>query len=202
MREPPSETTIVAWIKKILEVPEYIYTMELIQLKEVINCINKYERKHDISPFRSRLHIDKLYFTKILINEQIATLQGKGRWTLPKEESNSKDELKNPILKTSGKQPPSKYYALLHWIKIEMGKEQNFDKDRNGNFSKTQIQNYASGNYPVKSPQSFYRAFLDIAESNEKSTIATEFGAGFKQVITELSGNDPDVIHHLKKYPD
>ncbi len=96
---------------------------------------------------------------------------------------------------------PAKYYALYHWILIEMGIENNFERDQNDHYSKGEIEAYAKERYPETSMQGFYREFKEIDITN-KINISRNFGKGYKDKIIEISNNNAKIITHLKNYPN
>jgi hypothetical protein len=94
----------------------------------------------------------------------------------------------------------AKFYALYHWILIEIGKESPFEKN---NFDKNNmafIKNFGINRYKC-SGQGFYRAFKDF-DITKKNLIVREFGKDYKKIIITISNNDSNVINHLKKYPN
>ena len=97
---------------------------------------------------------------------------------------------------------PAKFYALYHWIKIEMGIENTFAKNDNGQFLKSEIEIFVKNSYPnCPSSQSFYRSFKDLDITN-KTAIANSFGRGYKEKLITISNNDNKLITHLKNYPN
>jgi hypothetical protein len=96
---------------------------------------------------------------------------------------------------------PAKYYALYHWILIEMGIEKNFDQDSNDYYNRRQIEAFAYERYPKISKQGFYRTFIRIDITN-KPYIAVIFGKGYKEKLIKISNNDAKVIRHLQNYPN
>ncbi len=108
-----------------------------------------------------------------------------------------------PGLKTSPSiKPPSKFYALYHWIKIEMGTETQFAKNDNGQFLKSEIETFVKNSYPnCTSSQGFYRSFKDL-DITKKTAIANSFGRGYKEKLITISNNDNKLITYLKNYPN
>ncbi|MBX2887059.1 MAG: hypothetical protein KF829_00255 [Ferruginibacter sp.] len=96
---------------------------------------------------------------------------------------------------------PAKFYALYHWLKIEMGTEKPFPKNDNGQFVKSEIEAYATSKYPYCSKQGFYRSFKDLDITN-RTAIANSFGNGYKETLVALSDNDNKLTTHLKNYPN
>lgn len=96
-----------------------------------------------------------------------------------------------------------KYYALYHWVLIEMGREKPFEKDRfTDRYKKPKIIEYGKNRYKFKtSGQDFYKYYRDTDISN-KVAIAKSFGKGYKDKLIEISNNDADIISHLKQYPN
>lgn len=97
---------------------------------------------------------------------------------------------------------PAKFYALYHWILIEMGIERHFETNENGLFDRTKIETFAENRYPNTSKQGFYRAFKNEINLSDKKGIALSFGKGYKETIIKISNNDAKVITHLKDYPN
>jgi hypothetical protein len=93
----------------------------------------------------------------------------------------------------------AKFYALYHWILIEMGKEIPFEKNDLDKYNKNTIENFGKNRYNC-SKQGFYRAFIDIDITN-KASIPKSFGKEYKQTLITISNNDSNIITHLKKYP-
>lgn len=96
---------------------------------------------------------------------------------------------------------PAKFYALYHWLRIEMGAEKPFEKNDNGQFIRTEIEAYSKEKYPDCSAQRFYRSFKDLDITN-RTAIAKSFGDGYKEKLIIISGNDNKLITHLKSYPN
>jgi len=96
---------------------------------------------------------------------------------------------------------PAKFYALYHWMRIEMGTEGIFSKNDNGKYIKSEIEEYATVKYPDCSPQGFYRSFKDLDIKN-RNAIANSFGKGYKEILISISNNDSKLITYLKNYPN
>lgn len=107
----------------------------------------------------------------------------------------------NDDIKSTKNKIPVKYYALYHWVLIEMGLENHFELNENDQYPKKKITDYAENKYGLKDGQGFYRAFRDIDLTN-KLSIANSFGRGYKEKIIEISEYDSKVITHLKDYPN
>lgn len=93
------------------------------------------------------------------------------------------------------------YYALYHWILIEMGEEKNFHRDENDKFPKAKIEAFAKERYPQIGKQAFYRQFKGI-DITKKIAIAITFGKGYKKKLIKLSNNDAKFMAHIGKYPN
>lgn len=108
-----------------------------------------------------------------------------------------------PPQKTEKEMPkiPAKFYALYHWLKIEIGTETQFAKNDNDKFIRKQIEAYAELKYSGCSPQGFYRSFIDL-DITKRTAIANSFGKGYKQTLIYISNNDSKLITHLKNYPN
>ncbi len=109
---------------------------------------------------------------------------------------NSKDE-------NEGEKIPEKYYALYHWVLIEMGKEKAFEKNRiTDRLDKPAIMKYGVNKYGFKTKgQVFYQTYKDT-DITKREANARDFGKGYKEKLIEISNNDADVISHLRKYPN
>lgn len=103
-------------------------------------------------------------------------------------------------------QYPEKWFALLHAIKIGLGKENQFTDN-----SKEGIMKYAVNKYNLKSTgRVFYNTFRVIDLNNIVATVrslsedarSTKERAKWKVIITDISGNDVDIISWLKKQPN
>ncbi len=101
------------------------------------------------------------------------------------------------------KKIPEKYYALYHWVLIEMGKEKAFEKNRiTDKLDKPAIMKYGKEKHRLKTKgQVFYQTYRDI-DITKKEAIARTFGKGYKEKLIEISNNDADVISYLKNYPN
>ncbi len=96
---------------------------------------------------------------------------------------------------------PAKFYALYHWLKIEMGTETQFAKNDNDQFSKGKIEAYVKNKYTDCSAQGFYRSFISLDITN-RTAIANYFGNGYKEALIAISNNDNKLITYLKDYPN
>lgn len=101
--------------------------------------------------------------------------------------------------KTEQENISARFYALYHWILIEMGKETPFEKNENDKYDKNTIENFGQNRYKC-SKQGFYRNFINI-DITKKTSIPQSFGKEYKQKLITISNNDSNVIAHLKKYP-
>jgi len=113
---------------------------------------------------------------------------------LANRESTNSNEIKNNKI-------PARYYALYHWLLIEMGIKSHFERDRNDRCNRKEIERYAQHEYPETNPQGFYRAFKEIDLTNKKA-IANNYGHGYKEKIITISNNNAKIIEHLKNYPN
>ena len=95
----------------------------------------------------------------------------------------------------------AKFYALLHWILIELGKESDFERDDNGRYKRSIIQTFARNRYRDASAQQFYREFRSLDITN-RMLISNTFGKGYKEIISGISKNDRDVVQYLKDWPN
>jgi len=96
----------------------------------------------------------------------------------------------------------AKYYALYHWILIEMGKAKLWELNENGKFPKSEIEQYAQSQYLFKDGQGFYRAFIGINDFNNKIAIVRSLNdKNYKEKLKTISNNNANFIHHIKNYP-
>lgn len=98
------------------------------------------------------------------------------------------------------KEIPAKYYALYHWILIEMGTEKPFNKNEYDKWEKCKIENFAKERYPDTKPQGFYRAFIAI-DLTKRTAIAKDF-ENYKDIIIEISNNNAKIISYLRFFPN
>lgn len=102
----------------------------------------------------------------------------------------------------NGKNIGAKYYALYHFILLEMGKTKHFERDYNDNLPKQTIVTYAEEAYPFwKSGKGFYDEFQKL-QGKSRTDIARDFGIGYKDKLIAISNNNSKIIAHLKKYPN
>ncbi len=94
-----------------------------------------------------------------------------------------------------------KFYALLHWVLIDLGIEKLFEKNENDLYPASLVKNFAENKYGFKNGQSFYRCFKDLDITN-KTAIARTYGKSYKEKIIGISNNDARVISYLKKFPN
>jgi hypothetical protein len=109
------------------------------------------------------------------------------------EEPNEKDIKKLKI--------GAKHYALVHWIKIKLGKESIFEKNDEGKWPANYIKTRAKKLYKLKDGQGFYKSFTELDPTNTVA-IARSFGKDYKDKLIAASENDGDVISELKKWPN
>lgn len=90
--------------------------------------------------------------------------------------------------------------ALYHLIKIELGQEKQFV-----NGDKKEIEVIGRNKYNLEDGQSFYRSIKAINLLNMPVFIQSLRKADrskWKEIITELSGNNAEIINWLKKQPN
>lgn len=204
--------------RKIIELEDEIY---LIYFKKCFNFLSndnkkepfKYNRKSEIELIHQHIENEKQLLTE---SQLFFGKVSESKIPIIKKIKESalyyQNWLEEEFIKTSSPpQPkqtnesrtkiPSKYYALYHWILIEIGKENDFEQDENDQYKRYKIEAYAKEKYPDVSEQGFYRAYIGIDLTN-KIAIANSFGAGYKDKIIEISNNNTKVIIHLKDYPN
>lgn len=114
--------------------------------------------------------------------------------------SHIEEPQKNNLEILSKKPIQAKYYALYHWILIEMGLENQFEKNEYNKWSRKNIENFAHEKYLITNVQGFYKAFIDI-DITMKTSIANSF-KNYKKFIIEISKNNAKIITYLKNYPN
>lgn len=173
--------------KGYLHFSEDINNIEGIEYYRVISdYYETHPTEHDYLQFKSPEV--KAYFRHILLkNFLVAKL-------------NELDGI-NPRAKKVIRKIPAKFYALYHWILIDLGRVKAFERNEDDNYVKKEIEQYAKNVYPKISPQMFYRHYIDIDITN-KLAIANTFQKGYKNKLIEISGNDAQIITYLKKYPN
>lgn len=96
---------------------------------------------------------------------------------------------------------PAKYYALYHWILIELGKGKSWSRDENNKYPAKAIKLYAKNKYNFKDGQNFYREFKGMDISDPTAIVRSFRDQDLNEKIIDISGNDADVRHYLKKFP-
>ncbi len=118
------------------------------------------------------------------------------------------DLLKEEKIKQGGSEKniskiPAKFYALYHWVLIEMGKEFDFERNINDKYIKKDIVSFAENRYNLKNGQGFYRAFTNGSiDITKKKSLSREFEKDYKEKLITISNNNSEFINHLKKYPN
>lgn len=90
----------------------------------------------------------------------------------------------------------AKWYALLYWIELNAN-ALSIPIDTEGSFIKSELEKIGREK-TAGTGQSFYKEFTKI-DVNNLSILNGQFGAGWKDVIIELSNNDSKIIEYLKK---
>lgn len=93
---------------------------------------------------------------------------------------------------------PDKWYALLYRILVELGKKEPLSDK----MTAIEIIKYGKNRY--KTGQGFYRELLNINYSGLNTYIKSmtqKDRVKWKKIITEISGQDADVVSWLKKQP-
>ncbi len=98
------------------------------------------------------------------------------------------------------KKIPAKYYALLHWIKIELGKENHFEQNEYDQYPKEKMLIYFKNKYAGVSAQRIYQEFINI-DIKDKHVFSSSWGPDYKEHVINASGNSADVIQHLRHFP-
>lgn len=143
-------------------------------------------------------HNDSIHFND-LINEFFLLLEPYKEISDFVFKTNEKGAEENKDKKTY----PEKYYALYHWLLIEMGKEKPFEKDSiTDRYSKPDIIKFGKERYKFNTQgQVFYDTYINT-DITKKTAIVRSYGKDYKKKLIEISNNDSDVITHLKKYPN
>ena len=93
---------------------------------------------------------------------------------------------------------PEKWYALLHFILVELGKEANF-----GN--KTKLEIIAFGKEKYNTGQGFHNEYKEISKNSFKkylNGLSPKDKKQWKNIIKEISGNNLDVNLWTEKRPN
>ncbi len=98
------------------------------------------------------------------------------------------------------KKPAAKYYALLHWVRIENNDEAKFEKNFDEKWPKTKMIEVFSKKYKGVSPVMIYQAFKDF-DITDKNAIVRSL-PDCKRKISIASENDANVNHYLKDWPN
>lgn len=91
----------------------------------------------------------------------------------------------------------AKYYALLHHILINLGKEKIIELNENDKLPKKEIKRIARERYQT-SDEMFYRSYREIDLTNWKA-IKNSFDKGFEDIIIKISNNNEEVIRYFKE---
>ena len=94
----------------------------------------------------------------------------------------------------------AKYYALYYHMLIKTGKTEPFQRNENDKLPKSEIMTFAENRFHGISTQQFYNYYRDLEDMVNKTSIARSY-PNFKEIVAEISGNDADILHHLKEYP-
>lgn len=108
------------------------------------------------------------------------------------------DHTKDSSIKLESQKVPDKFYALLHLILIAIGNEHP-----TGNKSKKEI--IALGQNKYNTGQGFYKWYRDIDVLNMIAfvrSLSKKERSNWKEIITEISGNDADVLAWINKQPN
>jgi len=94
---------------------------------------------------------------------------------------------------------PEKWFALYHLIAVSLGKKSQWPPF----FGKKEIIKFGERQYGTG--EGFYRA-LNTFDLTRTWTLVRSFcpkdRAGYKSIITEISGQDADVVGYLAKMPN
>jgi hypothetical protein len=112
-----------------------------------------------------------------------------------------KDSNEKAVKLKAEKKIPEKWYALLHIILISLNKKDAIDdlSDMKGIMALGKLQYKLNG-----TGQGFYREIKNIKSSTPAIYIANlskKDRKKMKSLLVEISGNDADVILHMKKLP-
>lgn len=112
------------------------------------------------------------------------------------------EEMKAESEKPTRQKYPAQYYAFYHWILIKLGKEDQFKANDNGQWPKEEMMVFFKNKYPEqKSHQGIYIAFIGMDITNKNLT-SVYLKKGYKEIIQNISNNDPQVAHFLEKWPN
>jgi len=162
------------------------------------------EEKHQ-NRYQILLNDSKMFSLEVLSTDAHLFILQK-RLSLREEEKTINAKSNQDSLKVAkdnnGKDIGAKYYALYHFILLEMGRAKPFERDYNDNLPKQTIVSYAEEAYPFwKNGNGFYDQFQKI-QGKSKTDIARDFGIGYKDKIIAISKNDSKIISYLRNYPN
>jgi len=168
---------------------------EKTKLIQILRVLDTSYYKNNIVPQSIGNLPAENYFKHILYKEHLENL-------LVLDSSQKIIGINEPKELKSEKKFSGKYYALYHWILIDLGIEKPFERNSfNDKLTKTEIIAFAKERYKKSSPDMFYRAYKEI-NIKDRKLIAYDFGKGYKDIIQDISNNDAKVIIHLKKFPN
>ncbi len=103
------------------------------------------------------------------------------------------------LIDKNGKKIGAKYIALYHRILVELKLIDEFRRNDNDCYIKSEIIEYSSIHYGIKS-SGFYDVYKTIDLSN-KIAIANSY-INFKEKIRIVSNNNAKILHYLKDFPE
>lgn len=116
-----------------------------------------------------------------------------------------KDKIKpSPIIKAEPSKKSkhhAKYYALYIRLLEQIGKEMPFVKDENDRFPKAQIEKFAHNRFSGISTLQFYNHYRELEDMSNKISIARSY-PNYKNIMTDISQNDADILFLLKGFPN
>lgn len=215
MREKPSAYTLLSWVQRIYEIPEYFDELDTIDLKELSAYLVR--RRSEIYADINSLLIhnpDYNYPQEWQSNKPGYWLNSGYQYGMPNtfiielikrieaklNGASKAQEPQEPITQEKREKIDAKYYAVLQWIRIKEGMDPPFELTKDDKWPKAEIMRFAENRYPEISPQAFYRAFTSDDITNTIK-FPNDWGRGYKDKIIEASGNDHKIILALKNWP-
>jgi hypothetical protein len=187
--------TIREYYLELVENPKFIEKLDNYEKQAMINYANVEIKEAEyrirqikmLNPhlnYDERLNLDETFKNGKFINELIK----------------NSELSKQPLLKTENKKYPAKCYALYHCILIALGKENNFPST----FTKSDKIKFAEKKYKCNG-DSFQREFRDIDLTKTYTFVKNmnqKYRNSWKNIITDISNNDSDIIEWLNRQPN
>lgn len=153
---------------------------------------NKYFITIDFAPLTdyelvgaiSLMHIEEIEYGIISAEDEIKKQKQEDKISTTKET--------NQV--TGTRKIIEKHYALLHYIKIKIGKEERQQRSKKDAFS------FYKTHYGLKTKGETMYKLLNTDWGKNEITIAKTFKDGYKEIIKQIT-DDAEVLSYLKKFP-